>query len=213
MSGPSPARMDANALIHMQLDAAPELVEPWLHALALAWTSPTGARYVVGPPTRTPGGPTPYETLAIYRIAYVADAAQTGAFSAVVAVALAVTYVPLRPSRACLELRAGPFLPATLDTVVQQCATAFALQYPVVSSVAVPLDEAGARPLACNRWLDDQLARLGETVAAARLYPAWLAQYRALRGDDPADPQRSFRAAMQTARRRLRRAARASAAR
>ena len=213
MSGPSPARMDANALIYMQLDAAPELVEPWLHALARAWTSPAGARYIVGPPTRTPGGPTPYETLAIYRVAHVADAAQPGAFSAAVAVALAVTYVPLRPSRACLELRAGPFLPATLDTVVQQCATAFAQQYPVVSSVAVPLDEAGARPLACNRWLDDQLARLGETVAATRLYPAWLAQYRALRGDDPADPQRSFRAAVHTARHRLRRATREPAAR
>jgi len=205
--------MDANALIYVQLNAAPEMVEPWLQTLAQGWTLrlPVGRRFVVGPATRTPGGPTPYETLAVY----VVDAMPTGAGR----VALAVTYVPLRPSRACLELRGGPLLPATLETVVQQCATVFAMQYPVVSSVAAPhsalSNEAGARPLACNRWLAEQLARLGEAGAPepAALYRPWLEQYRALRGDEPADPRRSFRAALNTARRRLRRAARRKPAR
>jgi hypothetical protein len=52
---------------------------------------------------------------------------------------------------------------------------------------------------------------LGEAEPATRLYPAWLEQYRAVRGDVPADPRRSFRAAVHTARRRLRRAARRAA--
>ena len=194
--------MDANNLICIKLDAAPEMIEPWLQTLAQGWTLTLPKQYVVGPTTRTPGGPTPHETLAIYAV----EATPTG----VGQVALAVTYVPLRSSRACLELRGGPFLPATLDTVVQQCATVFAMQYPVVSSVAVPLEEVGARPLACNRWLDNHMVRMGEATFAefsAALYRPWLEQYRALRGDEPADPRRSFRAAVNTARRRLRHAA------
>ena len=191
--------MDANALICVQLDAAPEMIEPWLQTLAQGWTSMLPARYEVGPATRTPGSPLPYETLAIY----VVDATPTKHGQ----VALAVTYVPLRPSRACLELRGGgSFLPATLETVVQQCATAFASQFPVVSSVATPLDVVGAPPLACNRWLDAQVAKLGRGQSPERelVYQSWLEQYRALRGDTPADPRRSFRAALVAARRRVR---------
>ena len=62
----------------------------------------------------------------------------------------------------------------------------------------------GAPVLACNIWLEEQLMALGpERRGRHRLFRPWLEQYRQLRGEEPADPMRSFRAAITGCERRL----------
>lgn len=58
-----------------------------------------------------------------------------------------------------------------------------------------PRTRAGAPPLACNVWLEEQLRLLPDHARYHHLYPAWLAHYITLRGYEPLDPRRSFRAA------------------
>jgi hypothetical protein len=67
--------------------------------------------------------------------------------------------------------------------------------------------KVGAPPLACNVWLEDEIARLGEDAGPpySHLYEEWLGRYYALRGYYPADPRRSFRAAVASCVNRLRR--------
>jgi hypothetical protein len=57
-------------------------------------------------------------------------------------------------------------------------------------------DHTGAPVLACNVWLEEQLAHLGDKAEKRKLFRPWMDRYRALRGIDPADPARSFRAAV-----------------
>ena len=74
-------------------------------------------------------------------------------------------------------------------------------------------NHTGAPVLACNVWLEEQLAHLpnwGDARARRRLFRPWLERYRALRGSEPADPSRSYRAALQGCLHRLRRRARKS---
>lgn len=62
----------------------------------------------------------------------------------------------------------------------------------------------GAPVLACNVWLEEQLALTTDPRERSRLFRPWLQRYRQLRGVDPADPTRSFRAAVAGCERRLR---------
>lgn len=66
-----------------------------------------------------------------------------------------------------------------------------------------PKRRRGAPPLACNVWLEAQLAQLSDPARAHLLYEGWLERYRALRGFYPQEPRRSFRAALAGARQRL----------
>jgi hypothetical protein len=61
----------------------------------------------------------------------------------------------------------------------------------------------GAPLLACNRWLEAEIARLPDPLRYTSLYRAWLLRYQALRGYAPQDPRRSFRAAAESALGRL----------
>jgi hypothetical protein len=62
----------------------------------------------------------------------------------------------------------------------------------------------GAPVLPCNIWLEEQLAALGpERRGRRRLFRPWLEQYHKLRGVEPADPLRSFRAAVAGCEKRL----------
>lgn len=62
----------------------------------------------------------------------------------------------------------------------------------------------GAPVLACNVWLEEQLAALGPgRPGRRRLFRPWLEQYHRLRGRDPVDPMRSFRAAVAGCEKRL----------
>lgn len=61
----------------------------------------------------------------------------------------------------------------------------------------------GAPLLACNQWLEDELACLPDPDDYIVLYAGWLKRYHAARGYYPQDPRRSFRAAVAGARRRL----------
>lgn len=63
----------------------------------------------------------------------------------------------------------------------------------------------GAPVLACNLWLEEQLLRLEEPHRRRSLFKPWLERYRAERGTYPADPMRSFRAALAGCERRLHR--------
>ncbi len=66
----------------------------------------------------------------------------------------------------------------------------------------------GAPVLACNVWLEEQLAEVGkDRPGRRRLFSQWLTQYRQLRGCDPVDPMRSFRAAVAGCEHRLARRA------
>jgi hypothetical protein len=62
----------------------------------------------------------------------------------------------------------------------------------------------GAPPLACNLWLEEEIGRMEGTQRYSHLFKPWLEHYRALRGYYPADPRRSFRAAVKGSLKRLR---------
>lgn len=62
----------------------------------------------------------------------------------------------------------------------------------------------GAPVLACNVWLEEQLAQMADPRDRKQLFRPWLQRYRQLRGVEPADPMRSFRAAVAGCERRLR---------
>lgn len=182
------------------LHAAPGALVGWLHTLAelyaaeLSW--PT--TLIVGPHTFTADAPTAYETLALY----VVDSRKPHNIEER-KVALALTYVPLRQPRIGLDLRVWLLFPATLETLIDQFLNYFTQASPVFSSVAALHFTTGAPLLACNRWLFEQLQDpvYAGDEATAQLYPAWLEQYRALKGAYPADPRRSFRAVRATYRR------------
>lgn len=67
----------------------------------------------------------------------------------------------------------------------------------------------GAPPLECNLWLEaelqriDRIERIRNRQQYNHLYRPWLEQYHALRGYYPADPRRSFRAAVAGSLKRL----------
>lgn len=67
-----------------------------------------------------------------------------------------------------------------------------------------PRVRAGAPPLACNVWLEEQMRRLPDPARYHHLYATWLEHYVTLRGYEPLDPRRSFRAAARGCLRRLR---------
>ncbi len=62
---------------------------------------------------------------------------------------------------------------------------------------------SGAPPLACNVWLEEQMGELAHPERYHHLYPTWLAHYVTLKGFEPIDPQRSFRAAAKSCLHRL----------
>lgn len=185
--------MDLQVQLCVHLHAAPGDLVGWLHALAdtckveLSWPE----TLIVGPHTFTADEPAPYETLALY----VVDNYKAHDILAR-EVALAITYLPLRQPGIGLDLRVWPLFPATLETLTYRLFTHFTQANPVLSSVAALHSSQGAPPLACNRWLLEQLAtpRYADAEAAKQLYPAWMEQYRALKGAYPADPRRGFRA-------------------
>ncbi len=189
--------MEIPAQVCAHLTATPEQVIDWLHQLAPVCIEelPAEAVAMVGPHTFAGVAPAPYETVGIYVVArrHVHDIAARR-------IALSVTYLPLHQPGIGLDIRVWSSFPATLDTLSHFC-TYFTQANPVLSSVArlklfkVPL-------LACNRWLADQLEQTPHEHR--RYYPAWLEQYRCLRGDYPQDARRNYRAAVSAWRRRTR---------
>jgi hypothetical protein len=57
--------------------------------------------------------------------------------------------------------------------------------------------------LSCTVWPEEQLSALEDPRHRYRLFRPWLDRYRQVRGIEPADPMRSFRAAMQGCERRM----------
>jgi hypothetical protein len=191
--------MDTCEVVCIEIEAAPGDVAPWLLALAADLGNRAQTRrWAIGPRgySGPAAAPVAYETLALYSL-HPHQSPGEGE------VALAVTLLPLHRRRLALELRRRSPLPATLDTVMQHLGAHFAQVCTIVSGAASPQPHAGAPPLACNLWLDAQLA--APHAESRRLYAPWLEQYRALRGHYPADPRRSFRAAVAGSRRRIRR--------
>jgi hypothetical protein len=186
--------MDSQLHLCASLHAAPGALVGWLHTLAntLAATLSWPMTLIVGPHTFIADAPELFETLALYlvdtRIAHDIPSRQ---------VALAVTYLPLSHPGIGLDLRVWPPFPAALDTLKFHFSDYFTQASPVLSSaVALPFG-AGPTMLACNLWLVEKLAgpAFADPKAAKELlYPAWLEQYRALKGVYPADPRRGFRA-------------------
>ena len=196
--------MNARDFLCVELEVAPGDIVRWLCTLAADLPKPSRLRYrAVGPRDYRglQGAPASYETLALYAVTP-GEPPQAGGFVSG-DVALAVTLLPLHRRRLALELRRWSPLPATLDVIAQHLTTYFAQVCTMTSGAATPQAWPGAPPLACNRWLERQLAGAPQSQNANRLYPLWLEQYRALRGGYPADAKRSFRAALQGCRRRL----------
>jgi hypothetical protein len=196
--------MDACETSFVQNDVAPRDIVRWLHAFMGELPPPTwGAFWMLGP--RDLGQdrdlvylPQPNETVAIYAMLR-HDPFDPGK------VAFSITFTPLHRCRFILELRRWSPLPVALATVVDNI-TAYFSDSPTTVVSAAPLHRGrGAPPLACNSWLETQLASLPPHTGLRPLYAQWLEQYRAVRGDYPADPQRSFRAAVAGCRARIRR--------
>ena len=183
------------------LHATPGVLVGWLHTLVKTYATelPWPTTLIFGPHTFVAEAPATFETLAIYlvdrRMAHDISARQ---------VALAVTYLPLRHPGIGLDLRVWPLFPAALDTLKVQFSSYFTQASPVLSSAAALHFVDGVPALACNLWLYEQLddPAFADPKAAKQLYPAWLEQYRALKGTYPADPRRGFRALLAGHRRR-----------
>lgn len=199
-AGPSSSMiMDLLEHLYITLDATPAAVVEWLHTFASEVAAEmTGAETLLfGPHTFNVQAPLFGERLAHFETValYVVDRRKVHDIAAR-QVALALTYLPLCQPEIGLDLRVWPLFPAALDTLKFHFSNSFTQANPVLSSAAALYYGSGTPMLACNRWL---LARLAEPMyaerkAAKRLYPAWLEQYRALKGDYPADPRRGFRA-------------------
>lgn len=208
--------MDAPTILAVQLDGHPGDILPWIRQLAidLVPTLPPQRVLIVGPPTLRTTVLAPYETVALYIAPHTVGA---GAQLPVTnyPVAVAVTHVPLRPTRLSLELRVWLSSPATLDAVLRHIIGYFAHTQVVLSGVASSLlTQRGAPPLACNLWLAAHLHLIDRDDSdppgpdlREELYLSWLEQYRSLRGEYPSDPRRSFRAALTACRQRAKRAA------
>jgi hypothetical protein len=198
--------MDLKVQLCAYLHADPGALVVWLHtlirtyAIELAWPK----NLILGPHTFTASAPTPYETVALYVVNE-----QMSHDIPTRKVALALTYLPLRQPGIGLDIRVWPPFPATLERVTYLFFTHFANANPVSSSVAdltySSVYSSGAPPLACNLWVREQLADpvFANMELARRLYPAWLEQYRALRGSYPADPRRAFRSLLARHRRQM----------
>lgn len=193
--------MELQVHLCAHLHAAPGALVGWLHTLTETYAVelPWPTTLIVGPHTLNADAPTAYETLALY----VVDSRKPHDILER-KVALALTYLPLRQPGIGLDLRVWPLFPATLETLTYLFSSHFTQASPVFSSVAALHFTSGAPQLACNRWLLEQLAEpaFAGADAAKQLYPAWLEQYRALKGAYPADPRRSFRALLATHRHR-----------
>lgn len=192
--------MDLQAQLFVTLHAAPGALVGWLHTLAdhYGGESLWPKRLLVGPHTFCRDAPLPFETLALYAVEQrmVHDIATWK-------VALSLTYLPLRQPGIGLDLRVWPPFPAALDALKFHLFDYFTRANPVLSSAAALYVARDKSVLACNRWLQDQLAdpAFADPEAAKQLYPAWLEQYRALKGSYPADPRRGFRALLRAHRR------------
>ena len=184
--------MDLQEQLYVILHATPDVLVGWLHTFAnritdeLSW--PT--LLIVGPHTFNAEEPLPFETLALY----VVDSRKVHDIPAR-QVALAITYMPLSHPEIGLDLRVWPSFPAALDTLKYHFFDYFTQANPVLSSAAALYYEGNPQMLACTRWVLDKLATpaYADRKAAKQLYPAWIEQYRALKGDYPADPRRAFR--------------------
>jgi hypothetical protein len=200
--------MDLQAQLRVTLHASPSALVEWLHTFATYVTHKlstgelsgglSGPTIVIfGPHTFNVQTPlfgerlTPFETLALYTV----DSQQAHDIAAR-QVALTLTYLPLRHPEIGLDLRVWSSFPAALETLKTHFSNYFTQAKPVFSSAAALYYDQGTPMLACNRWLLEQLAdpAYADRKAAKRLYPAWLEQYRALKGSYPADPRRAFRA-------------------
>lgn len=196
--------MDSQVQVCALLHATPGALVGWLHALAdrYAVELPWPAILIVGPHTYTEStnhaAPAPFETLALYvvdkRLAHDIPARQ---------VTLSMTYLPLRQPGIGLDLRVWPLFPATLETLKYHFFNYFTQASPVFTSVAALHSMSDIPLLACNRWLLEKLddPAFADRQSAKQLYPAWLEQYRALKGAYPVDPRRGFRALLASHRR------------
>ncbi len=107
------------------------------------------------------------------------------------------------PSGIVLELRRDEMFPLLAMDLMQLLEAYF----PDLSSEVLserPREGGGAPPLACNVWLEEQMSLLANPEHYHHLYATWLAHYAKLRGYEPVDPRRSFRAAAQSCLRRIR---------
>lgn len=192
--------MDACETIFVQIDVTPGDIVRWLHAFAGRLAAPhRGKVWAIGPRSYTdiPAAPVVFETVALYAL-------PVGRSLSEGEPALALSFLPLYQRHLVLELRRWPPLWVALETVVRCLAADFPRHSTIVSNIAPPQPGVGAPPLLCNSWLEMQLLDAPSRAALRLLYPQWLEQYRAVRGYYPAEPYRSFRAAVSGCRKRIR---------
>jgi hypothetical protein len=185
--------MDLEMQLYAAMHTSPDMLVSWLHTLIDLYnhTLPWPSALIIGPHTFHGDAPALFETVALYRVdKRIADdiAARQ--------VVLALTYMPLHHPGIGLDLRVWSSFPAALDTLKYHFFEYFTQANPVLTSAAALHFSGGVPPLACNRWLQARLAasNFSDAEASIHLYTAWLEQYRALRGNYPADPRRAFRA-------------------
>lgn len=222
--------MDAYETIFVQIDVTPSDIVRWLHAFAGRLADPhRGKIWVIGPrsyedifpfrpwrvsppaPCTTQmraetdaeakgymhAAPVVFETVALYALPVGRPLSEGEP-------ALSLSFLPLYRRRLVLELRCWFPFSLALETVARYLAADFPRHSTIVSDIAPPQPEAGAPPLLCNSWLEMQLLDAPSRAALRLLYPQWLEQYRAVRGYYPAEPYRSFRAAVSGCRKRIR---------
>ena len=122
---------------------------------------------------------------------------------------LTLVMTPIYPQMLQLDIYPAADFPLSAKQIVYDLTTHFRRARPLAEDA--PAYQAhpgrvGAPPLACNLWLEEQLRRQENPRRYHHLYKPWLEQYYALRGFYPAEPRRSFRAAVASCLGRLRRA-------
>ena len=193
--------MKTKEFIRIQLGAAPNAVRAWLESAAAAAQEVDERRFCVSSlaiDTDAPVASSQHRR----RYGIFTDIASGGSGGSGALVLTADLRCP-QADATVLELRRDEGFPLPAQELMRQLQECFPVAHGEILAEQ-PRTHAGAPPLACNVWLEEQLRLLPDARRYQHLYPAWLAHYTTLRGYQPLDPRRSFRAAVRGCLSRLR---------
>ncbi len=178
--------------VRIRLHAAPEAVIAWLGAMAETAAAATRNPYSVAPlgVEGQKGGL--LDELLRYGLYPARDS------SVPPAPILTATVWREGVASVVVELRCSAAFPLSAAELMDDLAERFSIRS-ALALTAPQHTDAGAPPLACNVWLEEELRRLPDPERQAHaLYEGWLERYIALRGAAPAEPRRSFRSAVRS---------------
>jgi hypothetical protein len=185
--------MKTKEFIRIHIDAAPQAVHGWLESVAAVAQEIGNRAFCVASVDIDPA--MPVEPLKHHR--------RYGVFTEAGALVVTADLHCPDAGTTVLALRRDEAFPLVAEELMLRLEERFpGAQGEILAER--PRTRAGAPPLACNVWLEEQLRLLRDPAQYHHLYTAWLAHYVTLRGYEPLDPRRSFRAAARGCLKRMR---------